>query len=135
MKKTYIVFGLFILISVLWLLNDWQSGDWRKGLSQNAEPELQAIEPGESPGLSFSASSGYKEFVSSDGKLKIKYPNSWLAVANQGLFTAASPEEWREKYNLETTYSFWRKQHLAKQRQIHRCYYRHRFIYDSSQNS
>lgn len=95
-KLPLILLGFFALISTLWLLNSWQSSDWQKNLLQNTLPQLEAIEPEEL--------NGYEEFISPDGKLKIKYPGSWLVAENQGLLAAATPQEWQEKYNLETIF-------------------------------
>lgn len=95
-KLLFILFGFFVLISAIWLLSSWQSGNWRENLLQNVSPKLKAVEPEES--------NNYKEFTSPDGKFKMKYSDSWLTVENQGLFTAAAPKEWQEKYNLATIF-------------------------------
>ena len=96
MKKTYILLGFVILILAMWLLNDWQSGNWEENLPPSVLPKLEAIEPEEL--------NGYKEFTSPDGKLKITYPAPWLTAENQELLTAATPKEWQEKYSAKTLF-------------------------------
>jgi len=96
MKKIYIVFGFLMLIAVMLLLNRWQSSDWQKSLLQNALPELKTINS--------ATTSDYKEFLSSDGKFKITYPDSWLITENQSLLSAMALKDWQEKYGLKTLF-------------------------------
>ena len=41
-------------------------------------------------------------FISPDKKFKIEYPANWLTVDREELLKTLSPEEWAEKYNLQT---------------------------------
>ncbi len=88
----------------MWLISGWQSGNWEESLIRDVLPKLKTIEPETSPGFSSSTAGDFKEFVDPDGKLKIKYPNSWLTVENEGLLAASTPKEWQEKYGLKTLF-------------------------------
>jgi hypothetical protein len=46
----------------------------------------------------------YKEFISPDGKIKIKYPSNWIEIKGEILEKITS-EEYRKKYQLETLFS------------------------------
>jgi len=103
-KPLFIFFGFFVLISVIWLLSNWQLQKWEKNLLQDALPKLKAVGSEELPKPYSSLNSDYKEFVSSDGKLRMKYPVSWLTIENEGVFAITVPEKWGEKYNLKTVF-------------------------------
>ncbi|KPJ57552.1 hypothetical protein AMJ49_00305 [Parcubacteria bacterium DG_74_2] len=58
------------------------------------------LTPSEIPQSEVSQPEGYKEFVSPDGKLKIKYPSNWFRLEVES-FQKTVPEEWVKNYQMK----------------------------------
>src|SRR3989344_1679757 len=94
----YILFGFSALIATIWLLGNWQGSNWQKNFTKNA-----GLQPPE--GISYSPTKeGDTEFISPDGKLKLKYPADWLVIEGGEFLETTIPQDWKENYDLKTLF-------------------------------
>jgi hypothetical protein len=103
----YILILSFILIGLIFLLPrgfKYLGEQQLKKLGvplENLPPvKLEEIKP-----EMFKEETGnYKEFISPDGKLKMKYSSSWIEAKSEVL-EKITPEEYKREYELETLFS------------------------------
>lgn len=97
-RPLYIFFGFASLIVAIWLLSNWQGSNWQKNFIKTTgfqPPEEISYTP---------TQKGDKEFVSPDGKLKLKYPADWLVFEGNEFLETTVPQDWKEKYDLKTLF-------------------------------
>ncbi|MFH1423407.1 MAG: hypothetical protein ABIG29_00415 [Candidatus Nealsonbacteria bacterium] len=97
-KLIFVLFGFSTLIATIWLLSNWQGSNWQKNFTKNT-----GLRPPE--GISYSpAKEGNAEFISPDGKLKLKYPADWLVIEGSEFLEMTFPQDWKENYDLKTLF-------------------------------
>jgi len=82
MKLDKFLILIILLILLLSFATYWQFKSFQKTLSEVKFPEF------EMPKLEmplFQKNGGQKEFISQDGKLKLKYPSDWVELAKESL--------------------------------------------------
>ena len=102
MKKIiYLILGFFVIILVMQAVSSWQLKKWQEALPRDISGELKSISSEQLQELYSPSENNYQEFISPDGKLKIKYPTGWLALKDQRFLKETVLEEWERKYNLK----------------------------------
>jgi hypothetical protein len=108
-KKTIlIILGLLLIIFLLSFISYWHLKKMQQILSEKGFPKFEEIKPeqlqemirtlkGEKP-----TKVSYKEFISPDGKLKIKYSTDWIEIKDEKILEKISPMERVEKYGQKT---------------------------------
>ncbi|MBZ9578245.1 hypothetical protein KJA14_00015 [Patescibacteria group bacterium] len=98
-KDIILIFSVILLLS---LITYWHFKNWRKSLSEVEMPKF------EMPEFEFPSKEeeGYKEFISSDGKLKMKYSADWMEMKSE-IFEGFTQEDkgktlfFAQKFELE----------------------------------
>ena len=109
-KNILIITGLFGIIFLLSIVSTWHIRRLQESLSQAGFPKFEELQPeqlqemlrsikGEKP-----TKVSYKEFISPDGKLKIKYSSDWIEIKDEKILAKTTPKEKIEKYGLETLF-------------------------------
>jgi len=101
-KNILILSAAFILVVVLvgYFWNQ-QKKNFEEAASSQDLSQIKPILPED---ILKTGESNYKEFTSPDGKLKIKYPSDWLEIKDEKSLEGIIPEEWKERYNLQTLF-------------------------------
>lgn len=96
-----LVFALGLASTTAWRMKKWEGGLGKENIFksetfglQNLSEQLGKISP--------ASEETFQEFISPDGKFRIKYPLGWLAITQKDILDALTPEEWMQKYNLQT---------------------------------
>lgn len=90
MKKIYIFLGFLVLLFTVALTRSWQTNKWET-LFKNPLPKLESIKQ---------EAGNYQEFITQDGKFKIKYPADWFLIKDAEILEATAPEKWQAKHDF-----------------------------------
>ncbi|MHA1795611.1 MAG: hypothetical protein ACTSUK_05830 [Promethearchaeota archaeon] len=99
-NKTLILIGLFVVILILELSTFFQL----KNLSTTIKQNPISVEnlPIPKPKISIENQIKYTQYISPDGKLKIKYPQDWATFNQQQIKRLLPiPNEYQKKYQLK----------------------------------
>lgn len=101
-KNILILSAAFVLVVVLvgYFWNQ-QKKNFEEAASSKDLSQIKPILPED---ILKTGENNYKEFISPDGKLKMKYPSDWLETKDEKFLEEFIPEEWKNKYNLQTIF-------------------------------
>lgn len=97
-KLIFILLGFLILILALGALAIWKAPDLSN--PETMQTLLSKLQP-----AAENQNQQWQEFTNSDGQFKIEYPSYWLAIKDENLLQAMTPQEWTDKYGLRTLLS------------------------------
>lgn len=110
-KKSYlIILGLFGTVLLLGIISSWRLREIGESLGMGGLPEFEEMEPKQFEQIireikgETSIKGGAKEFISSDGKLKMEYPADWLEIKDEKILEQILPKEEIEKYSLKNLF-------------------------------
>jgi len=100
--KNILIFSAIIILAALLITYFWdQEKDKFRGITSDNFSQIKPILPEEIFG---DQNDNYEEFISPDGKLKMKYPSDWLEINDEEMLEEVIAQEWADKYNLKTLF-------------------------------
>ncbi len=111
-NRILIILGLFLTVILLGFLTNWHFREMIKNLKESSSelkkisaPQIESEEKLLKGLPFFSSENNYQEFTSSDQKLKIKYPASWLVGPRTEYLQELIPPDWKEAHDLKIIFS------------------------------
>jgi len=101
-KKHLIIFALLVVIAGLTAITNLRFKNWQNNFNGGSFLEPLRLNVDEIQKISSIEETSLKKFSSPDGNLIVDYPADWVAIEQPEIIQAMSPEDWKEKYNLQT---------------------------------